>query len=93
MQFALLSQDGTKPSARHADVLSGQRALTGFANLLFHGHLTDIETCCKLFRREVLPAKAAPARFEIEAELTAQVLQERLSNRRAADLLQTAYPC
>ena len=52
------------------------RALTGFANLLFHGNLTDIETCYKLFRREVLPKlKLRAARFEIEPELTAQVLK------------------
>ncbi len=52
------------------------RALTGFANLLFQGNLTDIETCYKLFRREVLPKlKLRASRFEIEPELTAQVLK------------------
>ena len=52
------------------------RSLAALTNLLFGGRLTDIETCYKVFRRDVLPAlKLRASRFEIEPELTAQVLK------------------
>jgi len=71
----LNSDGGTKRRGMLMFYLAN-RALTGFANLLFQGNLTDIETCYKLFRREVLPKlKLRAARFEIEPELTAQVLK------------------
>lgn len=71
-----LSQDGTSQRRGMLMFYLANRALTGFANLLFHGNLTDIETCYKLFRREVLPKLTLrAARFEIEPELTAQVLK------------------
>lgn len=52
------------------------RALAGLTNALYGSHLTDIETCYKVFRGDVLPRlKLRAARFEIEPELTAQVLK------------------
>jgi glycosyltransferase involved in cell wall biosynthesis len=52
------------------------RSLALLTNALFGAHLTDIETCYKLFRRDVLPSlKLRASRFEIEPELTAQVLK------------------
>lgn len=52
------------------------RALSGLTNALFGSRLTDIETCYKVFRRDVLKdLKLRAARFEIEPEVTAQVLK------------------
>lgn len=52
------------------------RALASLTNALYGAHLTDIETCYKLFRRDVLPSlQLRAARFEIEPEVTAQVLR------------------
>jgi glycosyltransferase involved in cell wall biosynthesis len=52
------------------------RALSGLTNLLYGGHLTDIETCYKVLRRDVIPnLTLRAARFEIEPELTAQILK------------------
>ncbi len=71
-----LNQDGGSHRRGMLMFYLANRALTGFANLLFQGNLTDIETCYKLFRREVLPKlKLRASRFEIEPELTAQVLK------------------
>ncbi len=71
-----LNQEGGSHRRGMLTFYLANRALTGFANLLFHGNLTDIETCYKLFRRDVLPKlKLRASRFEIEPELTAQVLK------------------
>jgi dolichol-phosphate mannosyltransferase len=52
------------------------RSLAVLTNALYGARLTDIETCYKVFRREVLEALVLRAsRFEIEPELTAQVLK------------------
>ncbi len=52
------------------------RGLAVLTNTLYGSALTDIETCYKVFRREVLAALTLRAsRFEIEPELTAQVLK------------------
>jgi len=52
------------------------RGLAALTNALYGAHLTDIETCYKVFRREVLAKLTLRAsRFEIEPELTAQVLK------------------
>jgi glycosyltransferase involved in cell wall biosynthesis len=52
------------------------RALSSLTNVLYRARLTDIETCYKVFRRDVLDALTLRAsRFEIEPELTAQVLK------------------
>lgn len=52
------------------------RALATLTNTLYSAHLTDIETCYKVFRADVVKAlKLRAARFEIEPELTSQVLK------------------
>jgi glycosyltransferase involved in cell wall biosynthesis len=52
------------------------RALSALTNVLYRSKLTDIETCYKVFRRDVLSSLTLRAsRFEIEPELTAQVLK------------------
>ncbi|MBI4616967.1 MAG: glycosyltransferase family 2 protein [Planctomycetes bacterium] len=52
------------------------RALAGLTNLLFGSRLTDIETCYKVLRRDVIPGlKLRASRFEIEPEMTAQLLK------------------
>ncbi len=55
------------------------RGLSMLTNALFGSRLTDIETCYKVFRRDVLPQlELRAARFEIEPEITAQVLKKGL---------------
>jgi len=52
------------------------RGLTGLANLLFGGHLTDMETCLKIIPRSLLDKLDLRAdRFEIEPEITAQIIK------------------
>jgi dolichol-phosphate mannosyltransferase len=55
------------------------RSLALLTNALYGAHLTDIETCYKLFRRDVIARlKLRASRFEIEPEITAQVLKRGL---------------
>jgi glycosyltransferase involved in cell wall biosynthesis len=55
------------------------RGLATLTNVLYGSHLSDIETCYKVLRRDVLPRlKLRASRFEIEPELTAQVLKAGL---------------
>ena len=55
------------------------RALATLTNTLYGSRLTDIETCYKVFHRDVLPLLSLRAsRFEIEPEITAQVLKRGL---------------
>ena len=50
--------------------------LTGLTNVLFRASLTDMETCYKLFARDVIRDMTLTSnRFNIEPELTAKVLQ------------------
>ena len=52
------------------------RGLASLTNALYGARLTDIETCYKVLRRDVLDQLTLRAsRFEIEPELTAQVLK------------------
>ena len=52
------------------------RSLAVITNALFGASLSDIETCYKVFRRDVLPTlKLRASRFEIEPEITSQVLK------------------
>ena len=52
------------------------KALAALTNTLYSASLTDIETCYKVFRADVIPQlKLKAARFEIEPELTAQLLK------------------
>ncbi len=52
------------------------RGLAVLATALYGQKLTDIETCYKVFRRDVLDKlKLRASRFELEPELTAQVIK------------------
>lgn len=52
------------------------KALAALTNTLYGASLTDIETCYKVFRADVIPQLTLKAaRFEIEPELTAQLLK------------------
>jgi len=52
------------------------RFLTALTNILFSGHLSDMETCFKLIPRECLKIlNLSGRRFEIEPEITAQLLK------------------
>ncbi len=52
------------------------KALSTLTNTLYRSSLTDIETCYKVFRADVIPQlRLKAARFEIEPELTAQLLK------------------
>ncbi len=54
----------------------GNKILTLFTNLLFATSLTDMETCYKCFRRDVIDGMPLRSRnFEIEPELTAKILK------------------
>jgi glycosyltransferase involved in cell wall biosynthesis len=61
------------------------RGLAVLTNVLYGSRLTDIETCYKVLRREVLDSLTLRAsRFEIEPELTAQVLKHGFRLRELA---------
>jgi glycosyltransferase involved in cell wall biosynthesis len=52
------------------------KALATLTNTLYRASLTDIETCYKVFRGDVVrQLKLKASRFEIEPELTAQILK------------------
>jgi glycosyltransferase involved in cell wall biosynthesis len=52
------------------------RSLAALTNVLYGSQLTDIETCYKVFRRDVLDRlKLRASRFEFEPEITAQLLR------------------
>ena len=54
----------------------GNKLLTLLTNLLYDSILTDMETCYKVFRREVLDGAPLHARrFELEPEITAKILK------------------
>lgn len=56
------------------------RVLTGLCNMFTDLNLTDVETCYKLFRREVIEAIGPTLkedRFGIEVELTAKVARRK----------------
>lgn len=57
----------------------GGRTITTVTNLLYGSHLTDVPTCYKAFRREIiadLPLRCQ--RFEFCPEVTAQVLKRHI---------------
>ncbi|MDZ4169205.1 MAG: glycosyltransferase family 2 protein [Coriobacteriia bacterium] len=56
--------------------LFANKLLTFMTNVLFRNSLTDMETCYKVFRREVLDGISLRAnRFDFEPEFTAKVLK------------------
>jgi glycosyltransferase involved in cell wall biosynthesis len=69
---------GSGPKGKLSFYLAN-RGLAVLTNVLYGSRLTDIETCYKVFRREALESLTLRAsRFEIEPELTAQVLKRGL---------------
>ncbi len=57
----------------------GNMVLTRLTNLLYGASLTDMETCYKLFARDVIQQMPLAAdRFDVEPELTARVLRQGL---------------
>lgn len=56
----------------------GNRFLTFLTNLLFNCTLTDMETCYKMFRREVVENIFLRSKgFDVEPELTAKILKAK----------------
>jgi glycosyltransferase involved in cell wall biosynthesis len=56
----------------------GNGLITFLMNFLFNSTLTDIETCYKMFRREVIaPMKIRSNGFSVEPELTAKILKNK----------------
>ncbi len=57
----------------------GNRFLSFVTNLLYNTTLSDMETCYKLFKREVLQGiEIKSRRFDVEPEVTAKVLKRRI---------------
>ncbi len=51
-------------------------ALTALTNILFGSHLTDMETCYKLFRADLIKNLDVRSQgFEVEVEITAKLLK------------------
>ena len=64
----------------------GNRVLTGLTNLLFGANLTDMETCYKLIRRDVIESIDIQSnRFNVEPELTAKLLMKGLRIKEERD--------
>ena len=60
----------------------GNRVLTGVTNLLYGAALTDMETCYKLIRRDVVQSiEIESNRFNVEPEVTAKLLLRGLTIR------------
>ncbi|MDF1552822.1 MAG: glycosyltransferase family 2 protein [Deferrisomatales bacterium] len=57
----------------------GNRLLTAAANVLYRANMTDMETCYKLFRREIVyDLSIRSKRFGVDPELTAFFLNKKL---------------
>lgn len=57
--------------------LIANRFLTILANILYNGHLTDMETGYKVFRKKILKnLKIKSDKFDFEPEVTAKVLKQ-----------------
>ena len=53
------------------------RVLTLLTNLLYHSRLTDMETCYKLLRTDILMGlNLTSSRFEVEPEITCKLLKK-----------------
>ena len=69
---------GTPGQVRYFRHEMGNKVLTFFSNLCSDIHLTDMETCYKCFRREVLQnLNLNSQRFGIEVEVTAKLAKSR----------------
>ncbi len=57
----------------------GNKFLTFLTNLLFNACLTDMETCYKVMKRDVLKnIEIKSNRFNVEPELTAKILKQKV---------------
>lgn len=62
--------------------LVGNRALTLVSNVFTNLNLTDMETCFKAFRREIIQSiRLVEDRFGFEPEVTAKLAQYRIDDR------------
>ncbi len=53
--------------------------LTAFSNIFTHEHLTDMETCYKCFKREVIQSiDIKEKRFGFEPEITAKIAEKKI---------------
>ena len=58
--------------------IAANRGLTAITNVLFAGHLTDMETCYKVMKATVAHGLHLECnRFDIEPEITAKLLRQR----------------
>ena len=70
----------------------GNRFLTFLSNMLTDLNLTDMETCYKVFRREVIQSiEIEENRFGFEPEIVAKVAQTAPERLRDGDFLQRAH--
>lgn len=59
--------------------MAGNKLVTLFAGILYNTTLSDIETCYKMFKRELLEDIRIHSKgFEVEPELTAKLLKKKL---------------
>jgi hypothetical protein len=66
----------------------GNRFLTFLTNVLYNTMLTDMETCYKVMRTEVLRSMTLESNgFGIEPELTAKILPAQAAGLRDTDLV------
>ncbi len=66
-----------KHSARYFSYYLGNRLLTFITNLLFFSKITDMETCYKVFKSEIIKnIKLRSKRFDFEPEVTAKLLKK-----------------
>ena len=71
---------GAPRSAMSLTHTLGNKLLTVITNVLFGTSLTDMETCYKCFRRDVIAGiPLRSRRFEIEPEITAKILKRGYS--------------
>ncbi|MAG20228.1 glycosyl transferase, partial [archaeon] len=56
----------------------GNKFLSLFTSLLFFSKITDMETCYKMFRKEVMEGINLKARgFDLEPEITSKILKRK----------------
>lgn len=57
----------------------GNKILTAIFNIVYHTKLTDMETCYKLFRRNIIQSiKIKSNRFNFEPEITAKIIKQKI---------------
>ncbi|MFH0947667.1 MAG: glycosyltransferase family 2 protein [Elusimicrobiota bacterium] len=58
----------------------GNKLLNFFTNFIYRANITDMETCYKVFRSDVILSLNLTAnRFEFEPEVTAKILKKKIS--------------